>query len=325
VRTDRRDHRCLVTGGSPGTGFPRCADDHLVQTFKAKIGTGEQAIPDSEALLEVGGGQLVIMVGDQRIGAWPVASLDLDLTNRGYRMNIEGEQLLVSPVDRFTFREAVDAEKASSTTQTRRRRRRSKAKAASTPKSPPVPSRRELKKAAKLERLRQEAAEEKAKLEAREEAKAEVRAQRKDGNASKRRFNVPSLRRSETPGSGPVEALLEPQPEAPAKREAPWEVPVAKEVVEVQKNRLITRVEDLPLPWKIGAGGALVALVIGIFLPRLVATLMLIPGLLAVMTAGLGLVDPGYTRKLPATLDEPKLLTIGGILLAVGLLVVTFF
>jgi hypothetical protein len=289
-----------------------------VQKFKAKIGTGDGVSPDFEALLEVGGGQLVITAGDQRIGAWPVTSLELDLTNRGYRMSVEGEQLLVSPIDRFTFRDAFDAERASAGTHGRRGRRRTKAVERPAIGSLPVPTKRELKKAAKLERLRQEAAVEKAKGEAREEARADAKAKRKDPSQALRRFGF----RGKAPLPS-VEAILEPKPEP--QPEAPWEVPVEKERVEVTKNALAARFHDAPGTWKAAGGVGVAVLVVAIFFPRLIATLLLIPGLLAVMTAGLGLVDPGYTRKLPPSLTEQRLLAVGGILLGLGLLIVTFF
>jgi hypothetical protein len=121
----------------------------------------------------------------------------------------------------------------------------------------------------------------------------------------------------------PVTAVLE--PESIPEPEAPWEIPVTPEPVDRVKTGLAGRLEELPTTWKLAAGGAVAALVIAIFFPRLIATLMLIPGLIAVMVAGLGLVDPAYTRKLPSNLDEQRLLTGGGILLGIGLIIITFF
>lgn len=282
-----------------------------MRTFKAKIGTADQANPDFEALLEVGGGQLVITAGDQQIGAWPVTSLQLDLTNRGYRMHVDGEQLLVAPIDRFTFRDAVDAERQSVQPKGRRARRKAKVQPPSLG-APPVPTKRELKQAAKLERLRQEADTARAKEEAKADAKARAKEERKSGV----RFRLPGRAVLSS-----ISAALEPKPEP----DAPWEIPVEKEPVEIRRNPLAARLAAIPPLWKIGAGASVVILAIGVFFPRLIATLLLVPGLLAVMTAGLGLVDPGYTRKLPPSLNEQRLLTGGGILLALGLLIVTFF
>ena len=97
-----------------------------MRTFRAKIGTSDETEAELEAVLTVGEGQLLITAGDQEIGAWPVGAVNLDLTNRGYRMNIGGEALLVAPVDRFTFREAVDEERESVEAKKGKGRRRSK-------------------------------------------------------------------------------------------------------------------------------------------------------------------------------------------------------
>lgn len=281
-----------------------------MQKFKARIGTTDSTETGFDATLAVGGGQLVITVGDQEIGAWPVGSVELDLTSRGYRMNVQGEALLVSPVDRFTFREAVDAERQTATAARPRWWR--KADKAATKAEAPAPFSEEVEAATRT------VAGPQAEDAAREKAAAKTSARSDPMKVPGRRLH---LWKRNPPA--PVEAVLEPQPVV--EPDAPWEVPVQRDPVEARPNPIATWFEGIPLLWKIGVGGSALAIGIGLFFPRMIATILLIPGLLAVMTAGLGLVDPGYTSKLPASFDEQRLLTVGGILLAIGLLIVTFF
>jgi len=284
-----------------GTESGQCADHHFVRTFKAKIGTADETEADLEAILTVGEGQLLITAGDQEIGAWPVGSVNLDLTNRGYRMNIGGEALLVAPVDRFTFREAVDEERESVEAKSGKGRRHSKrAKAGDTTK-PTKQDRRAVAKSKNPDESRGHAP----------KPQREKRAKRNWTSLSRSKERRLSL------------SAVEPLPAV--ENDAPWEIPVTKDHVEPDPNQLVSLFLRIPLPWKIGVTGAILAFGAGVVFPRLVATIMLLPGLLAILTAGLGLIDPGYTRKLPASIDEQRLLTVGGILLAVGLMIVTFF
>ncbi len=272
-----------------------------MRTFKAKIGMRHDSEADLEALLTVGEGQLLITAGDQEIGAWPVGSVNLDLTNRGYRMNIDGEALLVAPVDRFTFREAVDAERENVAASDRKRGRRAKQKPA---EGEAGPTRRQVRAAKGAKK-----------------ADGAKEAGPKPQKADKPRRSWTSLSRTkEHPLS---KSALERR--EPVENDAPREVAVTTDRVEPKPNVMLALFLKIPLPWKIAVTGVTLALGVGVVFPRLVATMLLIPGLLAILTAGLGLVDPGYTRKLPAALDEQRLLTIGGILLAVGLMIVTFF
>lgn len=297
------------------------ADQEIVQTFRAKIGLADAADADIDATLTVGEGRLVITAADQQIGAWPVSSIELDLTNRGYRMNVDGEHLLVSPVDRFTFRDAVEAERAAAHSTPRRRwggKAKAKKPVAAAPTPAPVearpgPSKRDIKRAVQEEKRRQAAAAHQ--VETPEPPAPTAPA---EPTAPKRKLRI-----GRKPEPSPVTAVLE--PETIPEPDAPWEIPVTPEPAERQKTGLAGRIEELPTTWKLGAGAAIAALVIAVFFPRIIATLMLIPGLVAVMVAGLGLVDPAYTRKLPSNLDEQRLLTGGGVLLAIGLIIITFF
>jgi hypothetical protein len=68
------------------------------------------------AQLLVEDGRLRIESGDQAIGEWPLADIDLNRTEVGYRMRAEGEQLFLSVQDIAGFDEAVNLK-------TKRRRR----------------------------------------------------------------------------------------------------------------------------------------------------------------------------------------------------------
>ena len=67
--------------------------------------------------------------------------------------------------------------------------------------------------------------------------------------------------------------------------------------------------------------GVAVGVLLWLLVPRVVATALMLSGLVGCLAGGAGLADPTYTRRLPASISEVHLLIWGGIALVVGFLV----
>ncbi len=90
--------------------------------FSASLKVPGDASPLAATLL-VENGRLRIQAGDQPIGDWSLQDIDLNRMDTGYRMDAEGEQLLIEVKDQAGFEEAVGENKKGSK---RRRFRREK-------------------------------------------------------------------------------------------------------------------------------------------------------------------------------------------------------
>ncbi len=68
-----------------------------------------------QARLEVEDGRLIISAADQSIGEWNLTDLDIGRTPEGFRVQVEGEELLLEVSDPLAFEEAIgtDESKAS--------------------------------------------------------------------------------------------------------------------------------------------------------------------------------------------------------------------
>ena len=69
----------------------------------------------------------------------------------------------------------------------------------------------------------------------------------------------------------------------------------------------------------------MIFLVLAYFAPAVVGLMLVIPGVAAVVAETLSLLDPSFTRRLPASLNEIRLMMIGLGLFAASLAVTTIF
>jgi hypothetical protein len=65
--------------------------------------------------------------------------------------------------------------------------------------------------------------------------------------------------------------------------------------------------------------------VLAVFLPAIATIMLLIPGIAAVILAGLSLLDPAYTRFLPGSMSEIRLMTLGIGVFGASLLIASIF
>jgi hypothetical protein len=88
-----------------------------------------------------------------------------------------------------------------------------------------------------------------------------------------------------------------------------------------QLKRLGDRWLNLPLSYRRAALGLAVLVLLWLLIPAVVATVMVLTGLVSCLVGGAGLADPSYTRRLPSQLSETRLLIAGAIMLVVGILI----
>jgi hypothetical protein len=62
-----------------------------------------------QARLEVENGRLIISAANQSIGEWNLEDLDIGRTPEGFRLQVEGEELLLEVADPLAFEEAIGA------------------------------------------------------------------------------------------------------------------------------------------------------------------------------------------------------------------------
>lgn len=109
--------------------------------FEAALKVGADTEP-LRTRLEVEGGRLIIRAADQKIGDWAISDLDLQRVSGGYRVGVEGEELILDVPDILGFQEAISVEPT----------KRKRAKHASSPASHTTPrARREPRKKARAE------------------------------------------------------------------------------------------------------------------------------------------------------------------------------
>ena len=86
-------------------------------------------------------------------------------------------------------------------------------------------------------------------------------------------------------------------------------------------GRLADRWLDVSLARRRATLGIAILVLLALIAPALVASLLVLAGLVACLVGGAGMADPSYTRKLPPELSEVRLLVSGGIMLVAGFLV----
>ena len=74
--------------------------------FDAALKVGADTEP-LRTRLEVEGGRLIIRAADQKIGDWAISDLDLQRVSGGYRVGVEGEELILDVPDILGFQEAI--------------------------------------------------------------------------------------------------------------------------------------------------------------------------------------------------------------------------
>ena len=278
-----------------------------MRSFPGKIGFPGETSSDVRAVITLADSRLEITTGETSIGHWPIADITLELGARGYVVILDGEELILAPDDRFGFRHAVEETQDAAPSSKRSRRRARKAagkstkpakatmekpstegvpvEAEPTPPDPPAPS-------------------------------AEVKPA-KPAKAKKR------IKRKPTKAPPPVDV--------------PKEVPFVPGIDDLDdKAWWATRSEQGPTSFRgrlntragirqLAVGGAVIFLVLAYFAPAVVSLMLVIPGVAAVVAAALSLLDPSFTRRLPASLNEIRLMMIGLGLFTASLAVATIF
>jgi hypothetical protein len=110
--------------GSPVENSPKStkgdakpSDNSPMGGFAAALKVGADTEPLSTKL-EVEGGRLIIRAADQKIGDWALSDLEFERVSGGYRLDVEGEELILDVEDLLGFQEAISVQPA--------KRRRSK-------------------------------------------------------------------------------------------------------------------------------------------------------------------------------------------------------
>ena len=92
-------------------------------------------------------------------------------------------------------------------------------------------------------------------------------------------------------------------------------------VVMAEAQSLWTTVKANPLAW----AGLAVVLILSIFLSGLIASILLIGGLLALVVGALALAEESIERRLPPVLNPARLIVVGTVALVLGILIGLLF
>lgn len=277
-----------------------------MQTFPGKIGFPDNPSGDVAAVITVADGRLEIHTGDTSIGRWPVTELQLELGVRGYLVSLDGEDLVLAPHDRYGFNEAIETAQEQASVQKGRRTLRKQA--------------RHAKRQAPIE---QRVNPDMESSPAVPQVSASGTVDEEETRPRKKRFRRPKV------------AELEPQPRPDSPKPKP--VPHIPGLEDPDKDALwATHRREEPTTFrerlntrhgirKIGLIALVAVVVLGYVAPAVVSMMLVIPAVTAVVLAGLGLLDASYTRFLPASMTEIRLMMIGIGLFGASLLVATFF
>jgi hypothetical protein len=113
-----------------------------------------------------------------------------------------------------------------------------------------------------------------------------------------------------------------PAPPRPAEGESPKDTRRARKEKEKQGVSLFAA---LPLSWKIGGAGVLVAIVLGIFLPGVLTAILMLAGMGALLLAVVVDTDSIAAARLPGWVTSTNALVGGIILLVVSALLMILF
>ena len=118
------------------------------------------------------------------------------------------------------------------------------------------------------------------------------------------------------------------EPAEPEAKEKPFDLTTEifgeEEVPEPKRGflkRLGDRWLDVPLAYRRAVLGVAIVVLLWLLIPAVVATVLVLAGLVSCLVGGAGLADPSYTRRLPSNLSEARLLIGGAIMLVVGVLI----
>lgn len=283
------------------------SDIPRMQSFPGKIGFPSDTSGDITATMTITGDVLEISTTDASIGAWPIDGLKLELGHRGYIVELDGEQIILSPHDRFGFNAAMEeAQQAVTVQNTRKGARRAKKEAKRAAK--------EDARAAKATAKQAEKAVEDPEVEfepvpvvqeapAAESVEAVTKA--KPGKAPKPK-RVSRLRTSKAADVDEPK----PVPHVPGLEDPDKDALWATHRTE-KRTDLRSRLNSATGARKAIYIGAAVMVALAIFAPAIATILLLLPGIAAVVLAGLSLLDPAYTRFMPGSFTELRLMLTG--------------
>ncbi len=280
-----------------------------------------------EATFEVAAGRVTISSGGQEIGRWPAKKIDLTHRRDGILLTVDGESLVVRPIDRYGFSDAVEAatDEAPKRRFLRRRQKPVKKPTVNATVAPPAyPDRVPAQPAAKSRRS--------APLPPVEPPQPS--AWPFDGHENRTSDGTrPAVGPETSPLADAIEsAKANPLPGRFVEASTPVPIDLTKEIFGEAftepsargpgvASRLAERWRSIPA----GARRAGVAVAVGalltLLIPEVVATVLVLTGLAACLAGGAGMADPSYTRKLPAALSDSRLLIGGGVMLVVGFLI----
>ena len=323
-------------------GRLRTTDTADVQTFPGKIGFPGDSATDIAAVITVGDASLEITTGETSIGEWPISDITLELGVRGYVVTLDGEELVLAPHDRFGFSQAVEEAQEHTSLKVGRRAARKMAKKTAkankalatsskvddraqpiqetpptheTPPTKGTPPTQETPPTQKRPTQKTPIQEKEPAAPSTPDDKATTK-KPKARRTTKVKF--PRPRRAQA-DQGPPKAPHVPGLDDPDK-DALWATNRTQEPASI-RERLNGENGARNLAY-VGAGGLLIA---AYFAPAVVSFLLLIPGVAAVVAAGLALLDPSFTRLLPGWLSEIRLMLIGLGFFGASLIVASVF
>ena len=304
-----------------------------MKSFPGKIGFVNGEDDDVAAVITLDGIQLQIQTGDTSIGEWPIKDMNLEFGRRGYHVILDGEEVVLDPLDRYGFSTAFEvAQEAANEKKTRRARRLEKRNrddtVESTEPTQDVPSaviagnesstieetgserptRSDQRAAARIAKEEDKAA----RAEAKQVAKAARAGAKQVAKAEKRR-----AAQADDTDPRPVPRI--PGLEDPDK-DALWETHHNDEDTSF-RSKLNSRSGTRVL-WTVGVA---LVVVLAYLAPTVASLMLVIPGAAAVILAALGLLDPVFTRLLPPSLNEIRLMIIGVGFFVASLLVSAIF
>ncbi len=283
-----------------------------MQRFPGKIRFPEADTDDVAAVLTVHEQSLEIVTGETSIGSWPVAEIELELGASGYHVTLDGENLVLSPHDRFGFSHAVeDARQAATVRRSRRGRRKAakRAKAATQAAAAPPPAAEEAGPVTTLEPAAPAAPPD-------EPTPAEKQRPRRQ-KAPKAKKVKTRERPAKPPKPAKVRKRKQRDPDAPKPvphvpgledpdRDALWATHRTHEPTSFRErlntSEGVRKLALIAIP---------VVAVLLYFAPALIAVALLVPGAAAIVLAGLAMLDPSFTRYIPASLSDLRLMLAG--------------